>query len=190
MKAVSNQIARSADKTCQSKTHLPIHSLLCTSAPSLLQIPPIAPPTPTTNLKFFVPLPLPFFKYLPHHQTATRASKVVNFLPNFHPTFSQLTPQLKPLNLLPNLNHSCLLTNMPIIWAELGWFETMSSFSAQPISSYNHPPKSPLFILSLFSPALPPPLLKWLQLTCGWGESGVAWRESPVRLGPLPHKIT
>ena len=46
----------------------------------------------------------------------------------------------------------------------------------------------PVDIVLVFSPALPS--LKWLQLTCGWGESGVAWRESPVRLGPLPQKIT
>ena len=47
----------------------------------------------------------------------------------------------------------------------------------------------PVYIVLVF-PGLTPPPLKWLQLTCGWGESGVAWRESPVRLGPLPHKIT
>ena len=42
MKAVSNQIARSADKTC--KLISPIHSLLCTFSPSLLKIHPPPPP--------------------------------------------------------------------------------------------------------------------------------------------------
>ena len=54
MKAVSNQIARSADKTC--KLISTINSLLCTFAPSLLQKPPPdthPPPPPPYNLKFF-----------------------------------------------------------------------------------------------------------------------------------------
>ena len=78
---------------------------------------------------------------------------------------------------------------MSIIWAELGLVRDLE-FLLYPTNQQLQSPSlnPPVGIVLVFPPAPPP--LKWLQLTCGWGESGVAWRESPVRLGPLPHKIT
>ena len=125
-------------------------------------------------------------------QTAQRAEPsdrpLTAYLPNFLPTFSststQPSPQLSP-NFLPNLNRPCLLTNMSIIWAELGLVRDLE-FLLYPTNQQLQSPSlnPPVGIVLVFPPAPPP--LKWLQLTCGWGESGVAWRESPVRLGPHP----
>ena len=38
-------------------------------------------------------------------------------------TIEKVTP---PFTLLSTQSHPCILTNVPTIWAELGWFETMS----------------------------------------------------------------
>ena len=107
-------------------------------------------------------------------QTAQRAEPsdrpltayLPNFLPTFSPTSTQPSPQLSP-NFLPNLNRPCLLTNMSIIWAELGGFETLSSFCAQPISSYNHPPSTPLLVLFWFFPRPHPPKSGYSSLAAG-----------------------
>ena len=58
--------------------------------------------------------------------------------------------------------------NMYIIWAELGWFETMGSFCVKLFRSYNHPPKSPpVGIVLVFPPAPTPPKVALSSLVAG-----------------------
>ena len=122
-------------------------------------------------------------------QTAQRAEPsdrpltayLPNFLPTFSPTSTQPSPQLSP-NFLPNLNRPCLLTNMSIIWAELGGFETMSSLCVKLISSYNHPPSTPpVGIVVVFSPGPTPSKVATAHLRLGRIWSGMERESSETR---------
>ena len=113
-----------------------------------------------TQSPTFSPISSPSF-------SPTSSPTSAQLCPNFHPTFSRHSPNFLPNFLLPNLNRPCLLTNMSIIWAELGWFETLSSFCAQPISSYNHPPSTPLLVLFWFFPRPHPPKSGYSSLAAG-----------------------
>ena len=113
-----------------------------------------------TQSPTFSPISSPSF-------SPTSSPTSAQLCPNFHPTFSRHSPNFLPNFLLPNLNRPCLLTNMSIIWAELGGFETMSSLCVKLISSYNHPPSTPLLVLFWFFPRPHPPKSGYSSLAAG-----------------------